>query len=156
MGRLKELRKVVDQHLLAVDDLDKRKSAYVHLNGVSLAATLISEKRHGQTELASMAAMLHDIYAYESGSYEDHAQKSADIAKGILQSLGLTTPEETEAICQAISRHDDKHRVDEPLDEILKDADVMHHCFHDLSKAVKDKELARYNALRQEFGLVTV
>jgi hypothetical protein len=42
---------------------------------------------------------------------------------------------------------------DEPLDEVLKDADVMHHTFNDLAKPVKEKELARYLELRQEFGL---
>ena len=49
--------------------------------------------------------------------------------------------------------HDDKLVKDEPLDEVLKDADVMHHTFNDLAKPVKEKELARYLALRQEFGL---
>ena len=42
---------------------------------------------------------------------------------------------------------------DEPFDEVLKDADVMHHTFDDLSNQVKDKELARYRALREEFGM---
>ena len=58
-----------------------------------------------------------------------------------------------EAICSAISRHDDKHVVDAPLDEVLKDADVMQHCMDDLAKPVKEKEAARYQALRREFGL---
>ena len=153
MGRLKELRKIVDQELLAIEDLDKRKSAYVHLYGVSLSAALIAEKRKVNSELACMAAMLHDLHAYKSGSYEDHARRGAELAREILNGMGRTTNEETEAICSAISRHDDKHTVDSPLDEVLKDADVMHHCMNDLSKAVKDKEIARYAALRKEFGL---
>ena len=153
MGRLKELRKIVDHELLSIEDLDKRKSAYVHLYGVSLSAALIAEKRKVNAELACMAAMLHDLHAYKSGSYEDHARRGAELAREILNGMGLTTNEETEAICSAISRHDDKHTVDSPLDEVLKDADVMHHCMNDLSKAVKDKEVARYAALRKEFGL---
>ena len=40
--------------------------------------------------------------------------------------------------------------------ELLKDADVIHHCFHDLSKPVKDKEKARYDSLCREFGLKEV
>ncbi|MCR4667248.1 MAG: HD domain-containing protein [Desulfovibrio sp.] len=153
MGRLKELRKIVDQELLTVADTDTRKGAYVHLYGVSLSATLIAEKRGENSELAAMAAMLHDLYAYKSGSYEDHANKGAELASAILKNLGLTTDAETEAICTAIRRHDDKDRIDGALDEVLKDADVMHHTMNDLSKAVKEKEAARYSALRQEFGL---
>ena len=97
--------------------------------------------------------MLHDLAAYKSGSYEDHAHRSADLARSILTELQLTTTEETEAICSAIYHHDDKAVVDGPLDEVLKDADVMHHCMNDLRKAVKEKEQVRYAALRRELGL---
>lgn len=27
-----------------------------------------------------------------------------------------------------------------PMDEVLKDADVIHHCMNDLSKAIKEKD----------------
>ncbi|MCR5813231.1 MAG: hypothetical protein K6G15_01890 [Desulfovibrio sp.] len=156
MARLKTLRAYVNQQLESMPDLDKRQSAFVHLYGVSLAAALIAEKRKLNTEFACMAAMLHDLHAYLSGSYEDHARLGAELAKTILDTLQLTSPKETEIICSAIARHDDKDRVDGDLDEVLKDADVMHHTFHDLAKAVKDKEKARYLALRQEFGLPPV
>lgn len=39
------------------------------------------------------------------------------------------------------------------MDEVLKDADVIHHCMNDLSKAVKDKEKERFAALCKEFGM---
>lgn len=39
------------------------------------------------------------------------------------------------------------------MDEVLKDADVRHHVMNDLSKEVKDKERARHEALRREFGI---
>ena len=153
MGRLKELRAYVDGELEALDNPSKRNSAIVHLYGVSLAATMIAKKRGLEPELASMAAMLHDLYAYKSGGYEDHAHKGAQLAGEILEKLSLTTPDETKIICSAIYHHDDKHVVDSPMDEVLKDADVIHHCMNDLSKAVKDKEKARYEKLCAEFGM---
>ncbi|MBR1635899.1 MAG: HD domain-containing protein [Lachnospiraceae bacterium] len=153
MGRLKDLRKIVDEKLLQIEDNDKQTSATVHLYGVSLAATLIAEKRGLDAELASMAAMLHDMHAYLSGSYDDHAHKGADLAREFLAELNQTTDEETEIICSAVYHHDDKHLVDSPMDEVLKDADVVHHCFNDISKPVKEKEQKRYDALRVEFGL---
>lgn len=153
MGRLKTLRAYVDGELNAMESPDRRTSAIVHLYGVSLAATLIAKKRGLDPELASMAAMLHDLHAYKSGSYDDHAHKGAELAREILSKLALTTPEETDLICSAIYHHDDKHVVNSPLDEALKDADVIHHCMHDLSKAVKEKEKARYESLCREFGL---
>ena len=78
-------------------------------------------------------------HAYKSGSYDDHAHKGAALAREILGELGLTDEAETDTICSAIYHHDDKLVVDGPMDEVLKDADVIHHCKNDLSKAVKDK-----------------
>ncbi len=153
MGRLKKLREYVNGKLNEISDEDKRNSAIVHLYGVSLAATMIARKRGLDPEIASMAAMLHDLYAYESGSYDDHAHKGADLARRILAELRFTSDEETEQICSAIYYHDDKLVVDSPMDEVLKDADVIHHCMNDLSKAIKEKEQARYDSLCKEFGM---
>ena len=100
-----------------------------------------------------MAAMLHDLYAYKTGSYNDHAHKGADLARKILGELKLTDVVETELICSAIYHHDDKLVMDTPMDEILKDADVIHHCVNDLSKAVKEKELARFDKVPVNFAI---
>ena len=153
MSRLKDLRKIVDVELKKMEDPDKRISAVNHLYGVSLAATMIAKKRGLDPELAAMAAMMHDLAAYKSGSYDDHAHKGAELARGILTELALTDEQETEMICSAIYHHDDKLIVDGPMDEVLKDADVIHHCMNDLSKSVKDKEKARFEALCREFGM---
>ena len=153
MGRLKELRKFVNAELDKMEDADKRTSAINHLYGVSLAATMIAKKRGLDPEIASMAAMLHDLYAYKTGSYDDHAHLGADLARDILDELRLTDQAETDMICSAIYHHDDKLVVDGPMDEVLKDADVIHHCMNDLSKDVKDKEKDRFKSLCKEFGM---
>ena len=153
MSRLKELRIYVDKKINKIEDVDKRISATAHLYGVSLAAQMLAKKRGLDPELAAMAGMLHDMYAYKTGSYEDHAHLGADLANTILGKLELTTPEETDVICSAIYHHDDKASVDSPMDELLKDADVLDHCFKDSSKPVKEKEQKRYDALCKELGL---
>lgn len=56
-------------------------------------------------------------------------------------------------ICSAISHHDDKYAVDAPMDELLKDADVIHHCLNDVAKPVKEKEQARFEDICREFGM---
>ena len=108
MSRLKDLRKYVNKELLKMTDEDKRTGAIVHLYGVSLAATMIAKKRGLDPELASMAAMLHDLHAYKSGSYDDHAHKGAELARKILGELELTSEEETEMICSALYKHEDE------------------------------------------------
>ena len=153
MSRLKDLRKYVNKELNKMEDADKRTSAIAHLYGVSLAATMIAKKRGLDPEIASMAAMLHDLHAYKTGVYDDHAHLGAELARKILKKLELTNEAETEQICSAIYHHDDKLTVDSPMDEVLKDADVIHHCMNDLSKQVKEKEQARFEKLCNEFGI---
>lgn len=153
MSRLKELRKYVNKELNKMEDEDKRLSAAAHLYGVSLAATMIAKKRGLDPDIASMAGMLHDLHAYKTGSYDDHAHLGADLARKILKKLELTDEVETEQICSAIYHHDDKLTKDGPMDEVLKDADVIHHCMNDLSKQIKEKEQARFDKLCAEFGM---
>ena len=153
MNRLKKLRNHIDMELNGMENPEKRISADAHLYGVSLAAVILAGKRGLDPELAAMAGMLHDLHAYRSGSYDDHARKGAELAEQILKELGLTDQEETKIICSAISHHDDKHSVDAPMDELLKDADVIHHCMNDPSKPVKGKEKKRFAQICAELGL---
>ena len=153
MSRIKELQKQVHTILKDMDDNQKRANAIAHLHGVSLAAVMIAKKRGEDPELAAMAGLLHDLYAYKSGSYDDHAHKGADCARQVLEELGITSKEETDIICSAVWHHDSKDQMDSPMDEVIKDADVIHHCLGDPTKEVKEHEKARYARLCQEFGL---
>ena len=154
MGRLKELRKYINSEINKIDDTDERTAATVHLYGVSLAAVILAKKRGLDEELAAMAAMLHDLYAYKTASYDDHAHKGAELAKNVLKELALTDNDETEIICSAIYHHDDKNVVDSPMDELLKDADVISHTMNDPSKPVKEKEQQRYDNICRELGFL--
>ncbi|MFG6320071.1 MAG: HD domain-containing protein [Lachnospiraceae bacterium] len=100
-----------------------------------------------------MAAMLHDLHAYKTDSYDEHEHKGAELAREILDELMPTDEAETELICSAIYHHSDKLVMDTPMDEVLKDADVIHHCMYDLSKTIKEKEQVRFEKLCAEFGL---
>ena len=153
MSRIKELQKQVHKVLEKIGDSDKRAKAVAHLHGVALAAAVLARKRGEDAELATMAGLLHDLYAYRSGSYDDHAHLGADYARKLLNKLALTTDAETDVICSAIWHHDSKDQVDGPMDEILKDADVLHHSLGDPTKAVKSHEQQRYTKLCAELSL---
>ena len=153
MSRIKELQKQVHRVLEKMEDGDKRLKAISHLHGVALAAAVLARRRGENAELATMAGLMHDLYAYKSGSYDDHAHLGSEYARKLLEKLAITTPEETDVICAAIRHHDSKAEVDSPMDEILKDADVIDHSLSDPTKEVKPHEVARYAKLRQELGL---
>ncbi len=153
MSRIKDLQKQVNKVLEKLEDGDRRLKAVSHLHGVALAAAMLAKVRGENAELATMAGLLHDLYAYKSGSYDDHAQLGADYARKLLDKLAVTSPEETDVICTAIRHHDSKAETNGPMDEILKDADVIDHSLSDPTKAVKPHEAARYARLRAELRL---
>ena len=84
VSRIKDLQKEVHRILKCMDENQKRAGAIAHLHGVSLAAVMIAKKRGEDPELAAMAGLLHDMYAYKSGSYDDHARLGAEYARQIL------------------------------------------------------------------------
>ena len=150
MSRIKDLQKQV---LKVLADTDEPMIAMAHLHGVSLAAVMIAKKRGLDPELAAMAGLLHDLWAYKSGSYDDHARLGADYARKVLGKMEIVTSDETDIICDAVWHHDDKANVDSIFAEVLKDADVIDHCLFDPTREVKEKERTRYENLCKEFGL---
>ena len=153
MSRIKDLQKLVHGELETMGDYHRYAKAMNHLHGVSFAAVILAKKRGENPELAAMAGLLHDVFAYKRGSYEDHAHLGADYARKLLEKAELTTPEETGIICSAIWHHSDKDVTDSPMDEVLKDADVLHHTLDDPTKEVKEHERERYEKLCREFGM---
>ncbi len=153
MNRIERVREVVDDMILDIKDNEERRCAYVHLYGVSQACALLAMKRGENTELATIAGMLHDISTYATMSSDDHAHKGAGMAKDILEALNIFSKDEIETICTAVYYHSDKELVHNPLDEILKDADVMQHVFYNPLNEVKTQEQERFHSLLEEMQI---
>jgi hypothetical protein len=152
-NRIETLRRHIVGVLLSMPDPFERRCAYVHLYGVAQFSTLIAMKRNENPELATMAGMLHDFYAFKFGDPENHGPKGALFVWEVLNELCLTSSEETDMICAAIHNHSDKGGHFDAFTEILIDADVMQHCLYDITMPVADREKERYQALLDEFGL---
>lgn len=114
---------------------------------------LIAAKRKENIELATIAGMLHDIAKFIAlgDSDENHAVQGAKTALEWLQEINITTKDENVLICNAISNHDNKYKIDSPFDEVLKDADVLSHGLFNVTN--KNFRTYRWNDLLNEFGL---
>lgn len=154
MSRLEKVREYVNDVLRRVPDPDFRVCGYSHLYGVSLACVLIAGKRCENAELLAIAGILHDIYTFSAMDSKGHARKGAVMAREILASIGIFSEDEIEVICGAIHSHGDKGGKHSPFDEVLIDADVLHHCLYDPEAPVLEREKARFEALKKEFGLM--
>ena len=153
MNRIGKVREKVDNILLHMPDDEERRCAYVHLYGVAQACTLLAARCGVDAELAVIAGMLHDLHAYAAMDARDHAPKSAEMARTLLMELGLFREDEISAVCTAIARHSDKQTVHGPLDEVLKDADVLQHMLYDPLQEGGETQENRRAKLMEELGL---
>ena len=153
MERIGAVQACVDKVVAAQTKEIDIKFGYVHLYSVSQTCALLAKKRKQNVELAAIAGLLHDIYAYQTGSRKDHAHQGAAAARKILQELNLFSEEEIDMISHAIYRHSDKDVIDTPFDEVLKDADALQHfLIMPLAEPVPH-EAARVSKLKEELGL---
>ena len=153
MDRVSQVEAFAFERFNQIDDAKWRTRAVYHSHAVSLICVLLAKKRGLDPEIAAITGLLHDLYAYERRDYADHAHKGAARAKEVLASLGLTTAAENEAIASAIDHHDDLTLVDGPMDEVLKDADLIDNAMSHPAREVKENEAERIRRIREELGL---
>lgn len=131
--RIDAVRQAVDGIIKNIPDAEEQRCAYVHLYGVGLMAALIALKRgHSRdtAELAEIAGITHDLYAYadSSAAGPGHAHRCAEYAKeNILDRLGIFSEEEKTLVYNGIYNHSDKQVKGFWFDEIIKDADAAQH-----------------------------
>lgn len=150
MDRITCVQLYVNRLLDTITDSEEHRIAAVHLYGVAGNAALLALHRGLSAELATVAGLLHDISTYATGESKNHAGRSAAMARTCMKGSGQFTQEEMDAICSAIAHHSDKDKVQVPLDEVLKDADVLHHCLHNPTQPPNEKEAQRYTRLLEE------
>lgn len=151
-NRLEILRKEIDK-LIMNSEQSKVCMYSSHIYGTAKFCTLLALKRGMDVEISTICGMLHDVYYLISGSGDEHATKGAEYAEELLQSMDTYSEEEIKIITAAISRHSNKRMIDEKYDELLKDADVMDHCFYNNDFPIADWEIERYNNLLMELGI---
>jgi len=151
LNRLEGLRLEIDRLIFEKQPYNIRYFVS-HLYGVQRFCTLLAMKRGLDAEIAATCGMLHDIYQVTAGTTEEHAVKGAAVAEKMLKETKQYSNEEISVITTAISRHSKKRKIHDPYDELLKDGDVMDHCFHNPVFPILEKEIVRYHNLLREFG----
>jgi len=153
MDRIGLVKEYVDGMLRQLPDADWRRWGYTHLFGVAQFCAMIAMKRGLDVELATISGLLHDVATYSTMDGTKHAHRGAVMTREVLDEMGVFVPAEIDAVCGAIHNHSDKAGVHMPLDEALKDADVLQHALYDPLESVVEKETARFAALKREFRI---
>lgn len=153
MNRLEMIRKVVDYYLIQIDDIEHRRDGFIHLYGVSQFCSLLALKRGLNPEICAIAGMLHDISTYQKRYTPDHGKLGAIEARRILNESRIFSEDEIDIICNSISKHSDKDKIEGSYDEVLKDADVLQHNLYNTEISV-DGEKERMDKICKELGVL--
>lgn len=151
-NRLEVLRKEIDNRIMNGPQ-DKICLLSAHIYGVSKFCNLLALRRNLNPELAATCGMLHDVYYMTDITGNNHAENGSKLAREILTEMGSYTKEEIDIVCTAIKNHSNKRFVEGIYDELLKDADVLDHCFYNNAFPIADWEIERYNNLLKELSI---
>ena len=97
----------------------------IHMVGSARMAWLMAEEWGEDPVLAACACAVHDIGRVLTGKQAGHAEAGVSAARELLTSLNIFTPSELERMLQAVANHSKKAIQGTPLEEIVKDADVV-------------------------------
>jgi phosphoglycolate phosphatase-like HAD superfamily hydrolase len=126
---------------------------YDTVEGITKCVQYALRKRGLDAELAAVCGQLHDLAAYERLSYDNHAALGAERAVQFLRELG---EQDEAALClvhSAILRHDDLGKTDGPMDEVLKDADLLDNAQLRAPEKLRPEEIKRLYRVFEELGI---
>lgn len=97
----------------------------VHMASAARIGWLMAEERGEDPCLAACACAVHDIGRIVTGRQEGHAEAGREPVRGFLGGLELFSGGEIDLIACAVACHSSKTAIGSPLEEIVKDADVV-------------------------------
>jgi uncharacterized protein len=117
----------------------------LHMASSARLAWLMAMERGVDPELAACACSAHDYGRIVTGKQKDHAKAGyLPIKQFLMRFADLFSPSEREIIAQAVKNHSDKNVVGTPIEEIVKDADVVD-CFQYGAELPRPEQRARYD-----------
>jgi Predicted HD superfamily hydrolase len=153
VDRIDTVKKYINEIIDEYCESNRKKDAVIHLYGVSAVCVMLAVKRGLDPDICAVSGLLHDIYAYRTGSYVHHQHSGTEMVRVILKRLGCFTDSEQRLICSAVFHHGDKADVHDAYDEVLKDADVLQPFLYSGANRIFHLALPRLNRMAQEFGL---
>lgn len=153
-SRLLKLQNILLDLIDKQAELDKQKEnahrdetlnwERIHLASSAQLAWQMALERDVDPELAACTAAIHDLGRILTGLKAGHAEAAYEPAKKLLLECGMFTEEEAEIMATAARNHSSKEEIGTPLEEIIKDADVVDCCQHGYSTYYKPEVMKRY------------
>ena len=97
----------------------------VHITSCAKLGYIFAEERGVDPILAAAACAVHDYGRIITGVQENHAEVGYEPVMVFLRDTGLFADDEIQQIGIAVKNHSKKAEIGNPLEEIVKDADVL-------------------------------
>ena len=97
----------------------------VHITSCAKIGYIMAEKRGVDPIIAAAACACHDYGRIITGKQPGHAEAGYEPVQVFLKNTGLFNDDEISQIAIAVKNHSKKAEIGSPLEEIVKDADVL-------------------------------
>ena len=97
----------------------------VHISSCAKIGYMMAEKRGVDPVLAACACACHDYGRIITGKQSGHAEAGYEPVQEFLKGTELFSEDEIQRIATAVKNHSKKSEIGTPLEEIVKDADVL-------------------------------
>ena len=130
MNRIYKLQKaylkVMNQAENNIPDRDKSMDwERVHMSSAGRLGYLMGEARGLDPELCACACIVHDYGRVVTGVHKGHAEAGYIPVQEFLKNTNLFTEKEIARLAIAVKNHSKKGEIGEPIEEIVKDADIL-------------------------------
>jgi len=97
----------------------------VHIISCAKIGYMLAEKRNVDPIMAACACSCHDYGRIINGKQTGHAEFGFEPVQKFLRNTRLFNEDEIQQIAIAVKNHSKKDEIGSPLEEIVKDADVL-------------------------------
>lgn len=147
-----KLLREIEKYEILVPDRDKFIDwERVHMASCARLGYLMAQARCVDPELAACACAVHDYGRIITGKQKGHAEAGYLPGKEFLKNTDLFSEEEIEIIAIAIKNHSKKSEIGSPVEEIVKDADVIDFYQYGFGFE-RDEQRLRYERMLGEDG----
>ena len=154
LGLQSQLLREIEKYEKLVPERDKLIDwERVHMASSARLGYLLAQARGVDAELASCACAVHDYGRIVAGKQEGHAEAGYLPGKEFLKRTELFTEDEIEQMALAIKNHSKKSEIGTPIEEIVKDADVIDYYQYGFGFSREEQRL-RYEKLMSSEKLV--
>lgn len=146
--------RMIDEH----QDTDRNGSPpldweRIHMISCAKVGYMLAAERGLDPVLSSCACAVHDFGRILTGSQVNHGEAGALPVQEFLRETGLFAEEEIVLISLAVANHSKKGEVGSPLEELVKDADLIDYASYGQTFQ-RQEQITRYERIskRGELG----